>query len=105
MFQKERKERGSPCFYLAVSTDCTIWSITDSLNSKSCFLQASSAGAPCPAAPSNAINARVGVERKSWLFFDGKGKLQEGNIRLCCNIHSQQAYETCTGIKTDASSV
>ena len=108
VFQKERREeKGAPYFYLAVSTDCTMWSITDSLDSKSCYLQSSSAGAACPAAPSNAINARVG--RKSWLFFDAKGKLQEGSIKLCCDINrdsgNQQAYEPCTGINTDASSV
>ena len=107
MFQKERRERGALYFYLAVSTDCTTWSITDSLDSMSCYLQSSSAGAACPAAPSNAINARVG--RKSWLFFDSKGKLQEGSIKLCCDKHrdsdSQQAYKPCTGINTDASSV
>ena len=107
VFLKERRERGAPYFYLAVSTDCTMWSITDSLDSKSCYLQSSSAGAACPAAPSNAINTRVG--RKSWLFFDSKGKLQEESIRLCCDTHrypdSQQVYKPCTGINPDASTV
>ena len=107
MFQKERRERGGPYYYLAVSTDCTTWSITDSIDSQSCYLQSSSAGVACPAASNNAINARVG--RKSWLFFDRKGKLQEGSIKLCCDTHrysdSQEAYEPCTGINEDASSV
>ena len=111
VFRKERKEErgGSPYFYLAVSTDCTTWAITDSLDSKSGYMQSSSAGAACPASPSNAINARKHVGRKSWLFFDGKGKLQEGGIQLCCDMHrfpkSQQPHEPCTGISVAASSV
>ena len=86
VFQRwEIEDNEAPLFYLSISTDCTTWSISSSLESRTCYLQSSSAGTSCPAAPSNALNTHAA--RRSWLFFDSRGNLKEGNIQLFCATH------------------
>ena len=109
VFQREKNEDNeTPFFYLSISTDCTTWSISNSLESRTCYLQSSSAGTSCPAAPSNAVNTHAA--RTSWLFFDSRGNLKEGNIQLFCATHKHldgqpQANQQHIEISSNDSSV
>ena len=97
VFLKEGKEDGE-ALYLSIRTNSTTWSITNNLESKSCYLQSSSAGRSCPAAPSNAISVRAG--QKNWLFLDDNGELKEGGIKLFCDAH-KYSDKLCIGIDDD----
>ena len=81
--------------YLSIRTNSTTWSITNNLESESCYLQSSSAGRSCPAAPSNAISVRAG--QKNWQFLDNNGGLKEGGIKLFCDTH-KYSDKLCIGI-------
>lgn len=79
------RQVAAPHRCLFVSPGKTAWAIRDSIDASGAAIQSASAGAMCPAAPSNAVSLRFGVRR--WRYYDGKEWI-EGDIRLVCETHS-----------------
>ena len=66
-------------------TNTSHWSISDDIDGKSCWIESPSAGVGCPASAANKKSDRL--QKKSWLYHDGKAWV-EGDIRVTCITHS-----------------
>ena len=78
--------QNSSGLYLRVATDTTNWMISDSIDDGEARIESGSAGAMCPAHPSNAVSDRFG--RTNWVFDDGKGGFPAGDVAVKCLTHS-----------------
>ena len=65
--------------YLYVATGTSNWTIGDTIDGTSGWIQSASAGTVSPASPSNSVSKRDGLT--SWQYADD-GKWHDGDIRV-----------------------